>query len=342
MFHLLVTACLASDPAVCADRLLPAADAPTRAECEARADAALGDWPARQGLTANRPRCVETGALPALRLDEIAPGVLVHQGTVAMASSENRGRIANIGVVIGPSITVIDPGGSRAEAEALYAAIRLRSAAPIGAVILTHPHPDHSFGAAFFAEAGAEIIAAEGYESYLLPRRETWLGSYIDGIGTAEMLGSAFATPTSTKAPEGFALLPAPEAHTGADLMAVHKSSGTVFAGDLIFRELTPVVDGSLTGWLDWLAKTPAPASGPIVPGHGPVATDWNEAVAPMRTYLQTLKDTTLAEIAAATPLSDAVPRIVKAMQPLATGWADFDETTARNAATAYAELEWQ
>ncbi|MBA4491121.1 MBL fold metallo-hydrolase [Paracoccus sp. S1E-3] len=342
MFHLLVAACLTSDPSVCSDRLLPAADAASRAECEARAEAALRDWGARDGLTANSPRCVETGALPALRLDEIVPGVLVHQGVVAMASAENRGRIANIGVVIGPTITVIDPGGSRAEAEALYAAIRLRSAAPIGAVILTHPHPDHSFGAAFFAEVGAEVIAADGYESYLLPRRETWLGSYIDGIGLAEMLGSAFAPPTSTQAPEGFDLLKAPQAHTSADLMAVHKPTSTVFAGDLIFRELTPVVDGSLTGWLDWLATTRAPASGMIVPGHGPVATTWNEAVTPMRTYLQTLKDTTLAEIAAGTALSEAVPRIVKAMQPLAPGWADFDATTARNAASAYAELEWQ
>ena len=41
-------------------------------------------------------------------------------------------------------------------------------------------------------------------------------------------------------------------------------------------------------------------------------------------------------------PLSQAIPAIVAAMQPISAGWADFDATTARNASAAYAELEWE
>ncbi|MDN3712776.1 hypothetical protein QWZ10_15255 [Paracoccus cavernae] len=40
--------------------------------------------------------------------------------------------------------------------------------------------------------------------------------------------------------------------------------------------------------------------------------------------------------------MSEAVPATVKDMQAQAAGWADFDATTARNAASAFSELEWQ
>ena len=38
----------------------------------------------------------------------------------------------------------------------------------------------------------------------------------------------------------------------------------------------------------------------------------------------------------------EELARITAQMQPIAANWRDFDATTARNAAAAYAELEWE
>ena len=61
--------------------------------------------------------------------------------------------------MIGYTVAVIDPGGSRAIGEGLYVAIRRITDKPISHVILSHMHPDHIYGAEVFAAAGAEIIA---------------------------------------------------------------------------------------------------------------------------------------------------------------------------------------
>ena len=55
--------------------------------------------------------CGET--IPPLPVQEVAPGVFVHMGEIALMSEENLGDIANIGFVIGDKgIAVIDTGGS--------------------------------------------------------------------------------------------------------------------------------------------------------------------------------------------------------------------------------------
>ena len=352
MFHLILAACLASAPQTCEPRLLPAGEAPTRKDCEMRAGPIATDWLARHpDLTGGKARCVKTAELPALDMSEIAPGVHVHLGAMAQLSPQNRGRIANLSFVIGnDTVAVIDAGGSRAEGEALYAAIRQVTDKPIRHLILTHMHPDHILGAEVFSEAGAVILADARLSDAVAQRASTWMVSVPEQIGAAAFAGTHIAnvdhgvgTPqTVDLGKRSLHLVPVKAAHTHTDMTVRDDGSDTPPPRDLIFVGLTPSLDGSLMGWLDWLDAPIEPAPKRIVPGHGPVMDSREAAIAPVRAYLAALRDATRAALDAGQPLSRAIPAIVAAMQPVATGWADFDATTARNAPAAYAELEWE
>ena len=89
------------------------------------------------------------------------------------------------------------------------------------------------------------------------------------------------------------------------------------------------------------LADAPPPEAARVVPGHGPVAATLAEAAADETAYLGALRDAVRAALDAGQGLSAAVPAVAAALAPLAPAWADFDATTARNAAAAYAEMEW-
>lgn len=351
MHVLILTACLAGAPAAteCAPRLLPAASAPAAADCESRAGALVDDWiTAHPDLTAQGWRCAPQAEAEALKLIEVAPGVHVHRGADGTFSPENRGRIANLGVIVGQQrVAVIDSGGSREQGEALYAAIRRLTALPVGPVILTHLHPDHIAGAEVFAEAGAEIIAHARLPEALAARRATWAETIPAQIGAGAWAGTVLIPPTRTiSAPETLdlggrtiTLHPAPPAHSATDLTVRDDVTGALFTGDLVFRGLTPVVDGSLKGWLAWLESPPQGA--PVIPGHGPVAANFTEAGAAQAAYLTALHDAVRDALAAGLGLADAIPAVAASLSPLASSWTDFEATTARNAAAAYAEMEW-
>ena len=352
MHLLILTACLAASPGDCAPRLLPQGAGGDAAACQARGDSVSADWLAgHPGLTGKGWTCVPLDQAPALELTELAPGVHVHRGADGPLSRENRGRIANLGVVVGDQrVAVIDPGGSREEGEALFAAIRRLTDLPIGPVILTHMHPDHIAGAEVMAEAGGEIIADARLPDALAARRETWLETIPAQIGAQPWLGTALVAPARVIAAEttldlggtALTLTPVATAHTDSDLTVTDSESGGLFAGDLVFIGLTPVLDGSLRGWLDWIARKPDPEPAFVVPGHGPVTAPREAALAPEAQYLTSLREATRAALQAALPLSRAVPAITAAMAPVSEGWVDFPASTARNAAVAFAQLEWE
>lgn len=356
MYHIVLTACLISAPETCESRLLPAGDAPTQQACLSGAETIAQDWLSHHpDLSGKGQDCVPTQNLSALDLTEIADGVWLHQGAAGQISTENRGWIANLGVVVGDSIAVIDPGASRAQGEALYAAIRQRSDRPISHVILTHMHPDHILGAEVFAEAGATVTANARLPEALALRAESWLRSIPDQIGAGALAGTRIvdvdlpveAVQRIDLGARELVLTPVPPAHTDNDMTVLDIQTGTLFTGDLVFQGLTPSIDGALSGWLDWIDL--GPPLGPdgavprlIVPGHGPVADSWTGATARERRYLDRLRTTIRDQIAKGAPLSAAIPETVASMQDLAPEWLDFDAITARNAATAYAELEWE
>lgn len=341
MFEAIATICLTLAPSACHDRLLPGFEAPAEAGCLALLAAAPPSLP--DGASA--PRCAPAG--PALPVVEVAPGVFVHEGQIAEPDTDNRGDVANLGFVLGAqSVAVIDTGSARWIGEALWRAIRAETALPVSHVILTHMHPDHVFGVAPLAEAGAAVVGHSALPRALADRRESYSDSLTRLIG-AHFLGSDLADldmPVTDRMEidlggRSLALTAWPLAHTGTDVTVLDEATGTLFAGDLLFDRQTPALDGSLRGWravMEELAAIPAER---VVPGHGGPALPWPEGGERQARYLEVLERDARAAIERGERLGDAVQTIAASEAPQ---WELFEVYNPRNATVAFTELEWE
>ncbi|KMK65471.1 quinoprotein relay system zinc metallohydrolase 2 [Puniceibacterium sp. IMCC21224] len=344
MFEAIVSLCLATEPWVCRDVLVPGHQATTMAECAATLSGGVLEI---DGLKqAGAPICAPVGLV--LDFVEVAPGLFVHRGQIAEPDAGNGGDVSNIAFVVGrDSVAVIDAGSAAWVAEGVWRAIRMRTDLPVSHLILTHMHPDHVLGAAVFARAGAELIGHAGLERALADRRENYRQSLASLIGVAQFIGSDTArigleVAESAKIDLGgrmLDLLAWQNAHTGTDLTVLDRESGIMLTGDLVFDQHTPALDGSVTGWQAVLAEMATLPVTRIVPGHGGPVLDWPEAGEPMLRYLGVLATDTRNAIAEGQRLGDAAKTIAESES---THWQLFDAYNRRNATVAFTELEWE
>jgi glyoxylase-like metal-dependent hydrolase (beta-lactamase superfamily II) len=128
-------------------------------------------------------------------------------------------------------------------------------------------------------------------------------------------------------------------AHTDSDLTVLDESTGTWFLGDLLFSGHVPALDGSLKGWLATVRALEKRHAERVVPGHGPAAMPWPEAAEPMKRYLAGLEADLRAIVKEGGTMGEAA---AKAGRAEASRWELFDAFNARNATSAYHELEWE
>ncbi|MFN0184160.1 MAG: MBL fold metallo-hydrolase [Aquabacterium sp.] len=271
---------------------------------------------------------VVTGRAPAVRAVEVAPDVWFVQGLSALGDPSNRNFISNAAfVVTTEGVVVIDALGSPALAEELVAEIRRVTPQPIRQVIVTHYHADHIYGLQVFRALGARILAHPAAREYLqsdaaqrrLEASRQELSPWVDER-TRLVAADDWLAGTETVLQLGgkrFHVLAVGPAHTPEDIVVFEPASGTLFAGDLVFRGRVPFVgQADSRQWIASLSRILAFRSTLLVPGHGPVSRQAQEDLALTRDYLAYLRQTMGDAAQAMEPFDEAYAR---------TDWSRFE-----------------
>lgn len=295
-------------------------------------------------------RVPEPRAALSFALREVAPGHFVHDGAHEMASRENLGDIANIGCIVGSEgVAVIDTGGGPTLGARFLEALRRVTDRPIHYVVNTHMHPDHIFGNGVFqAQADAPAFVAHAkLPAALRARTDTYFDQLERDLGRDEARRARMVKPDILVADRHelhlgdrtLTLRAWPTAHTNNDLTVRDDKTGTLWAGDLVFRTRMPSIDGSTLGWLSVLDRLRDEPADLIVPGHGGEGRDWDAVAGDLRRYLEKVVTGVRGVIDGFGTIGEAVDTVAR---DEADDWVLFDAYHGRNVTATFAELEWE
>lgn len=229
----------------------------------------------------------------------VADNIYALVGDLGQRSPQNLGHNMTSGFIVATEgVIVIDSGGSRANAEAIHAAIRKISNKKIIYAINTGGQDHRWFGNDYFRRQGAKIVAAEstamdmrarGLEQ--IERIKPLLGDQF--AGTQLVYPDTTFPQRMTLPVKGFTieLIHTGGAHTPGDLLVWLPQYSVVFAGDTVFTErMLGIQPGSAGRWinsLEYLRDTLQPRV--VVPGHGKV-TDMKQTLRDSYDYLLFLR----------------------------------------------------
>ncbi len=212
-------------------------------------------------------------------------------------------------------------------------------------MINTHVHVDHVLGNFAFIDDKPGFVGHAALPAALARSRDFFLQQYAGDFDqpatSAQIVAPDRSVDTTLDLDLGdrhLSLRAWPRAHTDCDLTVLDEKTGTLWTGDLLFRERLPAVDGSVKGWLAAIAELARMPAKIVVPGHGGVTRDLAAAIAPERRYLQALVDGVRSEIAQGKSIEDAMAHVSAEK----SHWLLWDSTHARNVARVYQELEWE
>ncbi|WP_239090023.1 MBL fold metallo-hydrolase [Sphaerimonospora thailandensis] len=212
----------------------------------------------------------------AARLHEVG------QGIFAWVQQDGTWWLNNAGAVVGDDgVLIVDTCATEQRTRRFLEAVaEVTGGAPVRTAVNTHQHGDHSYGNCLLPDQ-TMIFGHEAMRNALLA------DDVIDGCPpfwtSVPNWGNVTRRPPSAVFRSELTLYlgrrrvelrhPGHAAHTAGDVVAWLPDERVLFAGDLLFNGLTPMVlMGSLEGALrslDWLAGFEPEY---IVPGHGPLA----------------------------------------------------------------------
>jgi glyoxylase-like metal-dependent hydrolase (beta-lactamase superfamily II) len=229
------------------------------------------------------------------------------------------------------------------------------AAASIDTLVNTHANGDHCYGNR--AVAGARIVASARTAAEMpelppatmaaLVQHAPQMGAlgefFLRCFGGFEFEGVELALPQQTfsgelELPVGarrVRLLEVGPAHTRGDTLVYLEDARVLFAGDILFNGMHPIVwAGPISNWTQACERILALDVDVIVPGHGPIAD--KGAVRELRDYFEYVR-------------AQAAERHAEGMTPLEAArsisldrWADWGdaERLVVNVAGIYRELE--
>jgi quinoprotein relay system zinc metallohydrolase 2 len=301
------------------------------------------------GCAANHP-AAKAAAKNDFMLESLGNGVYVHHGEHLDIDDGYTGNICNISFVVGErGVAVIDTGGSLKVGQQLRATIQKITDKPILYVINTHVHPDHIFGNAAFLTDKPKFIGHEKLEQAMHTRKDgydklnqRYLGADAKGTDIVAPNIAIKSVETLDLGGRQLKVTAHPNAHTNTDITVEDSKTQTLFTGDLLFVERTPVIEGDIKGLIAMLDTLKTYSFKQVVPGHGPVQKTNQDGVVAMNNaqrYLNVL----LTDIRASIKKGDSMQAAMgTAAASEKDKWLLFDIANRRNVNTIFPALEWE
>lgn len=292
--------------------------------------------------------CTQSGQHKAMFVESIGDGIYVHHGEHLDIDVGYQGDICNISFIVGSKgVAVIDTGGSLKVGQQLKSAIKQVTDKPVLYVINTHIHPDHIYGnAAFIDNPNTAFVGHEKLADAMELRKEAYDKLNAQLLGE-DANGSVIVKPTvSVNGPtvldlgdRQLTVTPHINAHTNTDVTVVDSLSKTLFTGDLLFIERTPVLEGDIKGLIATIDTLKTYDVKQVVPGHGPVAKDWQQALNNEQRYLTTMLNDIRTIIANDGTMEEAMDSAAASEKD---NWLLFNIANRRNINMLYPALEWE
>ena len=286
----------------------------------------------------------------------VTDGIYVRYGRHEPISADSVAAIANHGFIVGDAaVAIVDPGGSEDMSIRVLAAVSRITALPVTHVIVTHVHPDHSLGLAAYSEekfeqkpviVGHKTLAGALRHNLEFFKQQNFVTDAVveklSGLIDEETFQSVEDELTLDLGNREIVISSFENAHSGSDITVFDKTTKALWAGDLLFVDRLPTIDGSVLGWLAALERLAGFDINTVIPGHGR-SGDYRTLVQPQLDYFNLLVKNTREAIAQGISLSEFIagrgdfPKLA-----LRGNWELVDDQHAVNLTRAYSELEWE